>query len=79
MLLGNAVDRTCSGHAAFAVVVCPTVSQILFHLCDRLRDGVGIMGCLECKYPALISLAIIFWKATRKGGLNDLVHGLKFR
>ena len=28
------------------------------------------------KYPALISLAIISLEAIRKGGLNDLVHGV---
>jgi hypothetical protein len=59
------------------VVVCPTASWVLFHLGDRLGNGVSVMapGGLQISSPN--QFGDHFAGSYPEGGLNDLVHGVK--
>ena len=59
------------------VVVCPTASEVLFHLGDRLGNGVSIMAPRGLQISSPNQFGDHLTGSYPEGGLNDLVHGLK--
>jgi hypothetical protein len=59
------------------VIVCPTASQILFHLRDRLGNGVSIMAPRGLQISSPNQFGDHFTGSYPERGLNDLVHRVK--
>ena len=76
-LIGNDTTQSCGIRAIIGL--SPKTSQVSFHLCDRLRNGVSIIAPCGLQISSPNEFGDHLTGSYPEEGLNDVIHGSKFK